>query len=102
MFTGQKKTGNTPDLKKFALQDEVNGLIVTFPKACSIPDILKCPITKRLMHDPAVFSLDGRTYERSAIIGHIEKNYNDVEAKQLVRNLDTNNYIRKEILNRYL
>ena len=100
LFTGQK-TGNTPDLKKFALQQDVDEIIVTFPKASYIPGNLKCPITKKLMHDPTVFSLDGRTYERSAITQHIQVHYSPLEAQQLVQNLHCNKYIREEILTRF-
>lgn len=100
LFTGQK-TGHTPDLKKFALQNDIDEIIVTFPKASFIPNTLKCPITKKLMHDPAVFSLDGRTYERFAITQHIETNYSPLEAKQLIKNLHCNKYIREEILSRF-
>ncbi|OMJ86333.1 hypothetical protein SteCoe_12184 [Stentor coeruleus] len=100
LFTGQK-TGQTPDLKKFAGQDEVEDFIVTFPKSSFIPTHLKCPITKKLMRDPAVFSLDGRTYERVAIIKYIQTSYQTLEAQQLVRNLHSDKFIREELLSRF-
>lgn len=98
LFTGQK-TGQTPDLKKFALQDDINDIILTFPKTSFIPSILKCPITKKLMRDPTIFPLDGRTYERSSIIDHINSNYSPIEAEQHIKNLHSNENIRKKILN---
>ena len=101
LFTGQK-TGHTPDLKKFALQDDIDEIIVSFPKTSYIPSSLKCPITKKLMRDPTVFSLDGRTYERSAIIQHIESNYSFLEGQQLIQNLNGNKHIRQEILTRFI
>jgi hypothetical protein len=100
LFTGLK-TGNTPDLNKFKHQDDVDDLIVTFPKSSFIPLNLKCPITKKLMRDPAVFSLDGRTYERAAIIEHILKSYSQLEGQQLIRNLTSDKYVRQELLDRY-
>lgn len=100
LFTGLK-TGNTPDLHKFKHQDDIDDFIVTFPKSSFIPLNLKCPITKKLMRDPAVFSLDGRTYERAAITEHILKSYNRLEAQQLVRNLASDKYVRQELLTRY-
>ena len=100
LFTGQK-TGSTPDLNKFKHQDDVDDFIVNFPKSSFIPVNLKCPITKKLMRDPAVFSLDGRTYERAAIIEHIIKAYSQLEAQQLIRNLSSDKYVRQELLARY-
>jgi hypothetical protein len=100
LFTG-RQTGNTPDLKKFAIQEDAEEFIVKFPNSSQMPTNLKCPITKKLMRDPAVFSLDGRTYERSAIVKHILSHYAGIESQQLIRNLHSDKHIRAELLLRF-
>ena len=100
LFTGQK-AGNTPDLNKFKNQDDVEDYIVTFPKLSLVPQHLICLLTKKLMRDPAIFSLDGKTYERSAIIKHILEAYPKLEAQQLIKSLKSDEHIRKELLLRY-
>lgn len=100
LFTGQK-AGNTPDLNKFKNQDDIEDYIVTFPKLTLVPQHLICSLTKKLMRDPAIFSLDGKTYERSAIIKHILEVYPKLEAEQLVKSLKNDKHIRKELLLRY-
>lgn len=76
-------------------------MTVTFESPGMIPNTLKCPLTKKLMRNPSVFAVDGKTYERSAICAHIMDNYEETQARKLIDELKPDMGVRQEILKRF-
>ncbi len=64
----------------------------------SIPDDLKCPLTKKLMEDPVIAD-DGYVYERSAILEYFKSNITSPVTNEVFDDfiLRSNKQIKKKI-----
>jgi hypothetical protein len=80
IFTGQKPLGCSSDLKNYRLEGEGEEFSLPIESTnSSIPAVCRCPLTKKLMHDPVIWGIDGLTYEKSAIIAHILRKYSGTD-----------------------
>jgi hypothetical protein len=95
-------TGHLPstarNLKDFALPRDHDDLIVVFPRSNSVPQELCCPLTKRIMHDPVISPLDGKTYERLAITELFKEQFEERRAAELARTLRKDEQKRAQLV----
>lgn len=96
IFTGQKPLGNQK-LEKFKLEAEEDFQI---PVAIveDIPSRLRCPLTRNLMHDPVIFSEDGITYEKSALVSYLKKKYSsDDKVSKMLDSISPDRALKEQI-----
>jgi hypothetical protein len=58
---------------------------------------MRCPLTKKLMHDPVVWLNDGMTYEKSAIVAYIRRLYSATEADSMLKNVKPDTHLKEKI-----
>ena len=49
------------------------------------------------MHDPVIFSEDGITYEKSALVSYIKKKYNSEKISKMLDNISPDNALKNQI-----
>lgn len=86
IFTGHLPHSNK-SLKEFSLPQDHDELVIVFPRHNAIAAELCCPLTKRIMHDPVISPLDGKTYERLAITELFREQFDERRAADLARTL---------------